>query len=851
MEEIIKEALDKGNEMLLSGEYDLACQLYESIIQLQADHADANHNMGLLKLTTGHDLESLPFLQTALHADTTIAQFWLSYIKALIKVDRMDVAARFLDLAKESGFEGGEFAELNKQINERFFTINQLRQPNEQLGQFLKEAVGGIDIEEGFALSRYASEVEFGDIVEIGSYKGKSAVALADGIRQGKNAHDTRLFCIDPHQPFIGQRGGVCHRDDRADFFKVMLETGTYQQAALINLPANQVVAGWTRPIGMLFIDGDHRYHEVREDFMQWVPHVLDGGIIALDDSIEADLGPTQLVSELNIAGFAPLERCGKITFYRKIRGMPQAEFRTTWRSILIAAEYNGMTGGLLRCLRLQRALKPYGVKVSFTFDQTMGEIKPHDCEVLSFDRAQERKWDATLLPGAGFSDKYIDSLSKFQSDNFGTRVQLVLNDQTLKSRFLQVNSIYKPHSVIFNSAAWVPGSFTDFSGDRFAVIEGAVDATVFAPRIKVCQNSKSNFVVGLQAKYLDDLAAIVPQLPHNIVFRVIRMAKPNAGTLSPILQDLFDQARLEFLGTVGEADLQAFYHSCDCVLHLEKFAGWANLVAEAMACAVPVVCSPFGTQAIAKDGITASVVDPERPETVAAAILDIINNPESAVDRARAAREQICKYDWSTYAAKFLKAANDDGRKHYVAAEELGFHGKWSRESRLQDIDFILPYAPGATVLDIGCAEGLVSKQLSQEGANLVHGFDIDPGRITAARGLLYGSEALSHFRVGSVAPWHNFAKKNMDLLLPFYDIVLFLAVYQHLPHEERDLVLHQLLSLSKSLFAIRTPDTLFQSNNLHKIITKSGFTEIRVGRMGQGGSASLRLYKKDVMDT
>ena len=117
MEEIIQESLNKGVELHVAGEYGLAGQLYEAVIKLQPDHADANHNMGVLKLTIGHDLEALPFLQTALQADTTIAQFWLSYIKALIKLERLDEATRILDLAKESGFEGGEFAELNQLLN--------------------------------------------------------------------------------------------------------------------------------------------------------------------------------------------------------------------------------------------------------------------------------------------------------------------------------------------------------------------------------------------------------------------------------------------------------------------------------------------------------------------------------------------------------------------------------------------------------------------------------------------------------------------------------------------------------------------------------------------------------------
>ena len=117
MEKIINEALGKGVELHIAGEYDLACQLYESVINLQPHNADANHNMGVLKLSAGHDLDSLPYLQTALHADTSVAHFWVSYTKALIKNERRDEAARIINLAKEVGFEGEEFIELDHLIN--------------------------------------------------------------------------------------------------------------------------------------------------------------------------------------------------------------------------------------------------------------------------------------------------------------------------------------------------------------------------------------------------------------------------------------------------------------------------------------------------------------------------------------------------------------------------------------------------------------------------------------------------------------------------------------------------------------------------------------------------------------
>ena len=118
MEENIREALTKGVELHIAGEFELAGQLYGSVIELQPEHADANHNMGLLKIDTGKDLEALPYLQTALQADTSIVQFWLSYIQLLIKLNRVEEASRILNLAKESGVEGEELGDLSKQLIE-------------------------------------------------------------------------------------------------------------------------------------------------------------------------------------------------------------------------------------------------------------------------------------------------------------------------------------------------------------------------------------------------------------------------------------------------------------------------------------------------------------------------------------------------------------------------------------------------------------------------------------------------------------------------------------------------------------------------------------------------------------
>ena len=52
------------------------------------------------------------------------------------------------------------------------------------------------------------------------------------------------------------------------------------------------VVKTWDKKIDYLFIDGDHNYDAVKQDFEDWYPHVLEGGIISLHDSAANRGGP-------------------------------------------------------------------------------------------------------------------------------------------------------------------------------------------------------------------------------------------------------------------------------------------------------------------------------------------------------------------------------------------------------------------------------------------------------------------------------------------------------------------------------------------------------------------------------
>ena len=118
MELTIDQALQKGIEAHKAGQVQEADRLYTAILKAQPKHPDANHNMGALAVGVGKFQEALPFFKTALEANPNTAQFWLSYIDTLIKLERLADAKAVLDQAKsEGGAKGDGFDQLEERLS--------------------------------------------------------------------------------------------------------------------------------------------------------------------------------------------------------------------------------------------------------------------------------------------------------------------------------------------------------------------------------------------------------------------------------------------------------------------------------------------------------------------------------------------------------------------------------------------------------------------------------------------------------------------------------------------------------------------------------------------------------------
>lgn len=173
-----------------------------------------------------------------------------------------------------------------------------------------KEVRGATPDEIGLTLADFALQVPADqEIVELGVFQGRTALIMAWGAGQGNGAHvtaidpwDTEGNVYDP--PFTDA-------DSRLWAEYRVRELGYDERVQLVQAFSQDVAPTWTgKPVGLLYVDGDHTKEGARRDIETWAPNLAPGAVIAVDDYIHADWpGVAEAVDELVSEGFlAPVE---------------------------------------------------------------------------------------------------------------------------------------------------------------------------------------------------------------------------------------------------------------------------------------------------------------------------------------------------------------------------------------------------------------------------------------------------------------------------------------------------------------------------------------------------------------
>ncbi len=168
-----------------------------------------------------------------------------------------------------------------------------------------KNIPGMIDDEDGVFMYLLASFLNLrGDIIEIGSWQGKSICFLASSCKDFSNGI---VHAIDP---FTGNPGKeenykiACDdlSDLRENFIKNIQSKGLEDYVRQYNMTSEEAFLkmGEVRA-RMIFIDGNHEYKHVRADIKNFSRLLLEEGIMVLDDYKNSFPGIIRAAKELII----------------------------------------------------------------------------------------------------------------------------------------------------------------------------------------------------------------------------------------------------------------------------------------------------------------------------------------------------------------------------------------------------------------------------------------------------------------------------------------------------------------------------------------------------------------------
>ena len=201
----------------------------------------------------------------------------------------------------------------------------------------IADVEGWLTDEQAQRLHERAWELEDeAQIVEIGSFRGRSLIVLASAAPAG-----TEIVSIDPHGG--GDRGPqeiapdqLLGDSDHAAFNANLERAGVVERVRHVRRMSADALADVDGDIDLLYIDGAHRFGPARRDIVEWGKRVPDGGTMLIHDSFSS-IGVTLALLSTTFATsrWRYLGRCGSLAEYRREPMPPAASARNFLRQAL------------------------------------------------------------------------------------------------------------------------------------------------------------------------------------------------------------------------------------------------------------------------------------------------------------------------------------------------------------------------------------------------------------------------------------------------------------------------------------------------------------------------------------
>ena len=176
-----------------------------------------------------------------------------------------------------------------------------------------------------------------GQIVEIGSFKGKSAIALAKGVCVSQTP--AKVIAIDPHSSPSTTDPALNGIPSSEPEMRANLALAGVSDVVDVRVQLSfPAAAQWSGPVRLLWVDGDHTLPGVSADLDSWLPHLSEGGVLAMHDVLHGFDGPGQAFLDrvLETPGWANIGFVKSIGFATRVSKTDLTSAPRTKRQVVL-----------------------------------------------------------------------------------------------------------------------------------------------------------------------------------------------------------------------------------------------------------------------------------------------------------------------------------------------------------------------------------------------------------------------------------------------------------------------------------------------------------------------------------